>query len=230
MSDDRGDILTDLELLRNRGWSVAVHNDYRLGGERFTFWLLTDGSGRYVKGEGRTDAEALGTCRVQAAWTSAVAPSPAGEDAPGDVAVAPMVSPAPGLLEMLDGDPALKRMFCPEISAEEGALAEAFYGQLGSLLPQMTLPEFAPAMHLGVSGGTLTAAFAERLVERFLSWPLPETVAADRCTTDPSYASPRGGTNLLTAEEARQMIAHLFAPPRPCADSDECGTESVPVR
>jgi hypothetical protein len=48
----------NLETLRERGWSVAVHNDYRLNGERFTFWLLTRGD-RCVKGEGRTDAEAF---------------------------------------------------------------------------------------------------------------------------------------------------------------------------
>lgn len=47
-----------LETLRSYGWSVAVHNDYRLHGERFTFWLFTRGT-RCVKGEGRSDAEAL---------------------------------------------------------------------------------------------------------------------------------------------------------------------------
>ncbi len=44
--------------LRQTGWAVAVHNDYRLNGESFTFWLFTKGD-RCVKGEGRTDAEAL---------------------------------------------------------------------------------------------------------------------------------------------------------------------------
>lgn len=32
--------------LRAKGWSVAVHNDYRLGGKRMTFWLFTHPSGR----------------------------------------------------------------------------------------------------------------------------------------------------------------------------------------
>lgn len=50
---------TDLPVLRAQGWSVAAHNDYRLNGESYTFWLLTHPSGRYVKGEGRTDEEAL---------------------------------------------------------------------------------------------------------------------------------------------------------------------------
>lgn len=44
--------------IRALGWVVAVHNDYRLNGEAHTFWLFTK-DGRAVKGEGRTDAEAL---------------------------------------------------------------------------------------------------------------------------------------------------------------------------
>lgn len=50
------------EWLRQEGWSVAVHNDYRLDGEAYTFWLWTHPNGRYVKGEGRTDAQALDEC------------------------------------------------------------------------------------------------------------------------------------------------------------------------
>ena len=38
---------------------VAVHNDYRLHGEPYTFWLFTDSAGMSYKGEGRTDADAL---------------------------------------------------------------------------------------------------------------------------------------------------------------------------
>lgn len=44
--------------LRALGWSVAVHNDYRLRGASHTFWLFTKGT-RCAKGEGLTDAEAL---------------------------------------------------------------------------------------------------------------------------------------------------------------------------
>ena len=50
--------------IRNTGWSVAVHNDYTLNGERFTFWLFTKGD-RCVKGEGETDAAALDSVREQ---------------------------------------------------------------------------------------------------------------------------------------------------------------------
>ena len=48
--------------LRDRGWSVAVHNDYQQNGERFTFWLMTKNN-HAVKGEGRTDVEALNQIR-----------------------------------------------------------------------------------------------------------------------------------------------------------------------
>lgn len=48
---------------RRIGYSVAVHNDYRLDGEAHTFWLLTHPEGHWLKGEGRTDAEALDAIR-----------------------------------------------------------------------------------------------------------------------------------------------------------------------
>jgi hypothetical protein len=61
--------------IRALGWTVAVHNDYRLNGEPHTFWLFTKPNptftpgnpfGGYdccVKGEGKTDAEALNAVR-----------------------------------------------------------------------------------------------------------------------------------------------------------------------
>lgn len=50
--------------IRALGWAVAVHNDYRLHGEHHTFWLFTKDD-RCVKGEGRSDAEALDAIRAQ---------------------------------------------------------------------------------------------------------------------------------------------------------------------
>ena len=50
----------------------------------------------------------------------------------------------------------------------------------------------------------------DRLVNLFLAWPLPSSVCADLCTTNPEYKFPRSGTNLLSAEEARQMIEYLL--------------------
>jgi hypothetical protein len=54
-----GDLISNLETLRFEGWRVAVHNDYQQDGEFFTFWLFTHPNGTYVKGEGRSDTEAI---------------------------------------------------------------------------------------------------------------------------------------------------------------------------
>jgi hypothetical protein len=49
----------------------------------------------------------------------------------------------------------------------------------------------------------------DRLVDKFLSWPLPETVCTDLCAT--RHGDPhRCGTNLLTAAEAKQMLEYLL--------------------
>jgi hypothetical protein len=48
--------------IRALGWGVAIHNDYRLNGEQFTFWLFTKGD-HCIKGEGRTDVDALNQIR-----------------------------------------------------------------------------------------------------------------------------------------------------------------------
>jgi hypothetical protein len=50
--------------LREKHWRVAIHNDYFLDGEPHTFWLFTRGANS-VKGEARTDAEALALVREQ---------------------------------------------------------------------------------------------------------------------------------------------------------------------
>ena len=50
--------------LRARGWAVAAHHDSQINGVPHTFWLFTRDD-RCVKGEGRTDAEALDQIRKQ---------------------------------------------------------------------------------------------------------------------------------------------------------------------
>lgn len=50
--------------IRNMGWTVACHNDYRLNGKKYTFWLFTNDD-RAVSGEGETDAEALNNIRAE---------------------------------------------------------------------------------------------------------------------------------------------------------------------
>lgn len=57
-----------LDNLRRAGWTVAVHNDFRLNGEPHTFWLLThEETKRFAKGEGKSDQEALEICAHEAA-------------------------------------------------------------------------------------------------------------------------------------------------------------------
>ncbi len=60
--------MNELDKLRAEGLSVAVHNDYQQDGKRFTFWLMTTeirGQLYAYKGEGETDAIALGQIRKQ---------------------------------------------------------------------------------------------------------------------------------------------------------------------
>lgn len=58
-----------LKELRTYGWTVAVHNDYRLKGELRTFWLFThQASGTFLKGEGSTDEWAVKDILDQ--WTA----------------------------------------------------------------------------------------------------------------------------------------------------------------
>lgn len=68
------DLETALAQLRRDGWRVAVHNDYRQDGEDFTFWLFTHDAGLFVKGEGRTDRDAIAAVCEQA--RRVFAPSP----------------------------------------------------------------------------------------------------------------------------------------------------------
>jgi hypothetical protein len=53
--------------------------------------------------------------------------------------------------------------------------------------------------------------FVRRLVDRFLNWPLPESVCCDQCACTHGHTH-RVGTNLLTADEAEQMLTHILAP------------------
>ena len=54
--------------LRYQGFKVAVHNDYILNGEEYTFWLMTKKYNNVTlafRGEGKTDEEALNQIREQ---------------------------------------------------------------------------------------------------------------------------------------------------------------------
>src|SRR3990167_8214466 len=52
-------------------------------------------------------------------------------------------------------------------------------------------------------------AVLEELVNRFLAWPLPESVCSDLCATQRGYPH-RSGTTLLTADEARKMLEYVL--------------------
>ena len=51
------------------------------------------------------------------------------------------------------------------------------------------------------------------LVDRFLSWPLPESLCSDPCASMPGYPH-RTGTNLMTAEQAEAMIEYVISTSR----------------
>jgi hypothetical protein len=73
-------------------------------------------------------------------------------------------------------------------------------------------PEAAPHQNAGVD--------INKLVDRFLSWPLPESVCSDLTVTFPGRPH-RTGTNLLTAIEAKQMLEHVLAGAAPRVGEDE---------
>lgn len=49
----------------------------------------------------------------------------------------------------------------------------------------------------------------KRLVDKFLAWPLPDSVSSDPCVCDRGHPA-RSGTNLLTATEAKEMFEHVL--------------------
>lgn len=55
----RRSLTSMLRILREAEWVVGVHNDYRQNGKLMTFWLFTHPSGRWLKGEGVTDEDAV---------------------------------------------------------------------------------------------------------------------------------------------------------------------------
>lgn len=79
---------------------------------------------------------------------------------------------------------------------------------LEPLLPGETRSEYLDRMECAEQ----KEAQIKHMVDRFLAWPLPKSVCSDGCVINANCKFPRSGTNLLTAEEARQMIEHLLAP------------------
>lgn len=56
----------------------------------------------------------------------------------------------------------------------------------------------------------MTQTMIDRMVERFLSWPLPKDFAPDCGITFERGSSAPVGTNLFTAPQARAMVAHML--------------------
>jgi hypothetical protein len=50
----------------------------------------------------------------------------------------------------------------------------------------------------------------KQLIDAFLTWKLPKSVAADKCATVIYYDFDRFGTNLLNQKEADELISHLL--------------------
>jgi len=59
LDDDAIEVAAIRRRLRDRGWMLAVANDYRLGGDWHVFYAFTHPDGIAAKGEGRSDVEAL---------------------------------------------------------------------------------------------------------------------------------------------------------------------------
>ena len=60
-----------IDVMRLAGWTVAVHNDFRLSGQKMTFWLWTHAeTRRFVKGEGSADLLAMQICAAEAGVVS----------------------------------------------------------------------------------------------------------------------------------------------------------------
>jgi hypothetical protein len=63
-------------------------------------------------------------------------------------------------------------------------------------------------------------AVTQEMVDRFLRWPLPASVCSDTCVTTRDYPHQRSGTNLLTHDEARQMLEFVLTASPPGGFSD----------
>lgn len=109
-----------------------------------------------------------------------------------------------------DGEPAVAASWIDAIpTAADGVtcriadVRRAFREFTGARTEELSLkPHIGPFIEV--------QAVTDAMVDRFLSWRLPASVCADGCATNPNYPHPRSGTNLLNADEARQMLEHVM--------------------
>ena len=82
-------------------------------------------------------------------------------------------------------------------------------------LPPSTAADMVRADQAGApitlkgAGEAVTYIALMNMVDRFLAWPLPDSVRSDTCVTMVGGDQYRSGTNLLTADEARQMFSYV---------------------
>ncbi len=55
----------------------------------------------------------------------------------------------------------------------------------------------------------MSEALIDRLVQKFLTCPLPQSVKADPCACNPHHPH-RTGTNLLTATDAKEVLTQVL--------------------
>ena len=95
-----------------------------------------------------------------------------------------------------------------EVDPETKRLPFGFKAYAAALLKD---PQFLAlaAKQMGGELHTVQAISVDDLANRFLAWPLPETVCADICASDPK-AKHRSGTNLLMHAEAKEMLTYVL--------------------
>lgn len=87
--------------------------------------------------------------------------------------------------------------------------------------PEMALITYGEVIQICKRAEQQGVPALDTVVDRFLAWPLPETFNPDggisfeplgNKGTPHEYRRVPTGTNLLTGEEAKQMVEYLFAP------------------
>ena len=120
---------------------------------------------------------------------------------------------------------------CPYCTSTNDAIRGTFYDQnCAECVARMTASPQEPARtpfgickHCGADlepreqeqAPQVTEEELAAMVDRFLAWPLPDSVCSDTCVTERNFGVAQGwpkrsGTSLLTADEAEQMLRHVL--------------------
>lgn len=78
----------------------------------------------------------------------------------------------------------------------------------------------------GASNQSEQALSADAMADRFISWPLPDSVRPDPCAMNPEYPH-RYGTNLLTWAQAKAMFEYVLAAEPCCAQNSSDHSEDA---